>query len=102
LESSTFDVLESTTAILLLKCTCRLLVDPPASPAAAAAAAAANAASKQPSAQQVMQALSHYSYSKSGGQVVLCDLQGGLTSQGAVLTGAMGRCDSGCLTVALC
>jgi hypothetical protein len=36
-----------------------------------------------------MQALSHYSYHKSGGQLVLCDLQGGLTSQGAVLTGGM-------------
>jgi hypothetical protein len=38
---------------------------------------------------QVMQALSHYSYHKSGGQMVLCDLQGGMLSRGrgAVLTG---------------
>jgi len=38
---------------------------------------------------QVMQALSHFSYHKSGGQMVLCDLQGGMMSRGrgAVLTG---------------
>jgi hypothetical protein len=37
-----------------------------------------------------MQALSHYSYHKSGGQMVLCDLQGGILSSGrdVVLTGA--------------
>jgi hypothetical protein len=37
---------------------------------------------------QVMQALSHFSYHKSGGHLVLCDLQGGiLPRRGAVLTG---------------
>jgi hypothetical protein len=35
---------------------------------------------------EVMQALSHYSYHKSGGQFVLCDLQGGVYSDGVVLT----------------
>eukprot|EP00775_Hariotina_reticulata_P012365 gene12365-12500_t len=35
---------------------------------------------------EVMQALSHYSYHKTGGHMVLCDLQGGITSRGAVLT----------------
>jgi hypothetical protein len=35
---------------------------------------------------RVMQALSHYSYHKSGGQFVLCDLQGGVYSDGVVLT----------------
>jgi hypothetical protein len=34
----------------------------------------------------VMQALSHFSYHASGGQFLLCDLQGGLYSHGAVLT----------------
>lgn len=34
----------------------------------------------------VMQALSHYSYHKSGGAFVLCDLQGGVFSDGVVLT----------------
>jgi hypothetical protein len=36
-----------------------------------------------------MQALSHFSYHKTGGQLVLCDLQGGMMSRGrgAVLTG---------------
>mmetsp|Transcript_13387 Transcript_13387/g.25575 ORF Transcript_13387/g.25575 Transcript_13387/m.25575 type:complete len:207 (-) Transcript_13387:272-892(-) len=34
----------------------------------------------------VMQALSHFSYHKSGGQVVLCDLQGGIYADGAILT----------------
>jgi hypothetical protein len=38
---------------------------------------------------QAMQALSHFSYHKTGGQLVLCDLQGGIMSRGrgAVLTG---------------
>ncbi|KAI0434454.1 MHCK/EF2 kinase [Xylaria sp. FL1042] len=31
---------------------------------------------------QVMQALSHYSYHNSGGQLLLCDLQGGLYNNG--------------------
>lgn len=35
---------------------------------------------------KVMQALSHYSYHVSSGQFVLCDLQGGLNSNGAILT----------------
>ncbi|WIA19927.1 hypothetical protein OEZ85_005816 [Tetradesmus obliquus] len=37
---------------------------------------------------EVMQALSHFSYHRSGGQLVLCDLQGGMLSRGrgAVLT----------------
>ena len=35
---------------------------------------------------KVMQALSHYSYHVSGGQFVLCDLQGGINSHGAILT----------------
>jgi hypothetical protein len=35
---------------------------------------------------RVMQALSHFSYHVSGGQFVLCDLQGGLYSNGVVLT----------------
>jgi hypothetical protein len=39
---------------------------------------------------QLMQALSHFSYHKTGGQMVLCDLQGGIVNtrrfQGAVLT----------------
>mmetsp|Transcript_19826 Transcript_19826/g.25861 ORF Transcript_19826/g.25861 Transcript_19826/m.25861 type:complete len:249 (-) Transcript_19826:158-904(-) len=35
---------------------------------------------------QVMQALSHFSYHSSGGQFVLCDLQGGIYSDGIVLT----------------
>jgi hypothetical protein len=35
---------------------------------------------------RVMQALSHYSYHKSGGQFVLCDLQGGVYHDGIVLT----------------
>jgi hypothetical protein len=46
---------------------------------------------------QVMQALSHFSYHKSGGQLVLCDLQGGMLSRGrgAVLTGvAATRCSN--------
>jgi len=34
----------------------------------------------------VMQALSHFSYHCSGGRLVLCDLQGGIYSDGAVLT----------------
>ena len=34
----------------------------------------------------VMQALSHFSYHVSGGQFVLCDLQGGIYRHGAVLT----------------
>ena len=35
---------------------------------------------------QVMQALSHFSYHASGGQFVLCDLQGGVFSGEAILT----------------
>jgi hypothetical protein len=35
---------------------------------------------------QVMQALSHFSFHSSGGQFVLCDLQGGVYSNGVVLT----------------
>ena len=35
---------------------------------------------------RVMQALSHFSYHKSGGQFVLCDLQGGVYHDGVVLT----------------
>jgi hypothetical protein len=35
---------------------------------------------------QVMQALSHYSYHVSSGMFVLCDLQGGIYSNGAILT----------------
>lgn len=35
---------------------------------------------------QIMQALSHYSYHISRGQFVLCDLQGGIYNNGAVLT----------------
>lgn len=35
---------------------------------------------------RVMQALSHFSYHASGGQFVLCDLQGGIYRDGAVLT----------------
>ena len=35
---------------------------------------------------RVMQALSHYSYHVSSGQFVLCDLQGGIVSNGAILT----------------
>ena len=35
---------------------------------------------------RVMQALSHFSYHTSGGQFVLCDLQGGVYSNGVVLT----------------
>jgi len=34
----------------------------------------------------VMQALSHFSYHNSGGSLVLCDLQGGIYKDGAVLT----------------
>eukprot|EP00026_Physarum_polycephalum_P013238 Phypoly_transcript_13618.p1 GENE.Phypoly_transcript_13618~~Phypoly_transcript_13618.p1 ORF type:complete len:243 (+),score=23.24 Phypoly_transcript_13618:132-860(+) len=34
----------------------------------------------------VMQALSHFSYHTTGGSTVLCDLQGGIYSDGAVLT----------------
>lgn len=39
-----------------------------------------------------MQALSHFSYHKTGGQLVLCDLQGGVLSRGrgVVLTGEQG------------
>ena len=33
-----------------------------------------------------MQALSHYSYHVSSGQFVLCDLQGGIYSDGAIIT----------------
>lgn len=36
--------------------------------------------------QLVMQALSHYSYHISGGNLVICDLQGGLYKNGAILT----------------
>ena len=35
---------------------------------------------------RVMQALSHFTYHKSGGQFVLCDLQGGILRDGVVLT----------------
>ena len=35
---------------------------------------------------RVMQAVSHFSYHASGGQFVLCDLQGGVYRDGAVLT----------------
>lgn len=35
---------------------------------------------------RVMQALSHFSYHASGGQFVLCDLQGGFYADGVVLT----------------
>ncbi len=35
---------------------------------------------------EVMQALSHFSYHSSGGFMVLCDLQGGVYSDGVVLT----------------
>ena len=35
---------------------------------------------------RVMQALSHFTYHASGGQFVLCDLQGGVYSDGVVLT----------------
>jgi len=35
---------------------------------------------------RVMQALSHFSYHSSGGQFVLCDLQGGIYADGIVLT----------------
>jgi hypothetical protein len=35
---------------------------------------------------RVMQALSHFSYHQSGGQHVLCDLQGGVYRDGIVLT----------------
>lgn len=35
---------------------------------------------------QVMQAISHFSYHNTGGSKVLCDLQGGIYSDGAVLT----------------
>ena len=35
---------------------------------------------------EVMQALSHFSYHVSSGKFVLCDLQGGLYSNGAILT----------------
>lgn len=35
---------------------------------------------------QAMQALSHFSYHISGGQLLLCDLQGGVTPQGLILT----------------
>jgi hypothetical protein len=35
---------------------------------------------------RVMQALSHFSYHVSGGQFVLCDLQGGIYGDGVVLT----------------
>ncbi|KAF9111039.1 hypothetical protein BGX27_005474 [Mortierella sp. AM989] len=35
---------------------------------------------------QVMQALAHFSYHQSGGQFTLCDLQGGVYSDGVVLT----------------
>lgn len=33
-----------------------------------------------------MQALSHFSYDVSGGELLLCDLQGGVGNAGAVLT----------------
>ena len=35
---------------------------------------------------EVMEALSHFSYHVSSGKFVLCDLQGGLYSNGAILT----------------
>ena len=35
---------------------------------------------------EAMQALSHFSYHATGGQMVLCDLQGGVYSDGVVLT----------------
>lgn len=35
---------------------------------------------------QVMQALSHFSYHRSGGQRLLCDLQGGTNAHGALIT----------------
>lgn len=35
---------------------------------------------------RVMQALSHYSYHSSGGKLLLCDIQGGVYSNGVVLT----------------
>ena len=35
---------------------------------------------------RVMQALSHFSYHITGGQMVLCDLQGGLCKGGTILT----------------
>eukprot|EP00545_Synedropsis_sp_CCMP1620_P001447 CAMPEP_0119007432 /NCGR_PEP_ID=MMETSP1176-20130426/3007_1 /TAXON_ID=265551 /ORGANISM="Synedropsis recta cf, Strain CCMP1620" /LENGTH=306 /DNA_ID=CAMNT_0006959583 /DNA_START=65 /DNA_END=982 /DNA_ORIENTATION=+ len=35
---------------------------------------------------RVMQALSHYSYHVSGGRLLLCDIQGGVYSNGVVLT----------------
>lgn len=35
---------------------------------------------------KVMQALSHFSYHNSGGQFLLCDLQGGVYDNGAILT----------------
>ena len=35
---------------------------------------------------KIMQALSHYSYHISSGQFTLCDLQGGVNQQGAILT----------------
>ena len=35
---------------------------------------------------RVMQAVSHYIYHKSGGQYVLCDLQGGIYKDGAVMS----------------
>lgn len=35
---------------------------------------------------RVMQALSHFSYHTSGGQTLLCDLQGGVYQDGVVLT----------------
>ena len=35
---------------------------------------------------EVMQALSHFSYHASGGQFVLCDLQGGVYADGVILT----------------
>jgi len=41
---------------------------------------------------KVMQALSHFTYHISGGEFVLCDLQGGLSSDGAIITDPVGRC----------
>jgi len=35
---------------------------------------------------EVMQALSHYSYHACGGQLLLCDLQGGVYKDGAVIS----------------
>ena len=35
---------------------------------------------------QVMQALSHFSYHQSGGQLLICDLQGGIYSKAVILT----------------